>query len=75
MKIEYDPTLDMIGDYFTEPLQGRLFQKVCNLILVIDKAYVPKYNIKAHWWIREKKKRKYTLTNITKAGGWYHRSV
>ena len=48
MKIEYDPTLDMIGDYFTEPLQGRLFQKVCNLILVIDKAYVPKYNIKAH---------------------------
>ena len=48
MKIEYDPTLDMIGDYFTDPLQGRLFQKVCNLILVIYKAYVPKYNTKAH---------------------------
>ncbi len=25
--IEYCPTLEMIGDYMTKPLQGKLFEK------------------------------------------------
>jgi hypothetical protein len=31
--IEYCPTEDMIGDYFTKPLQGKLFLKLKSLIM------------------------------------------
>ena len=34
-KIESWPTLDMVSDYFTKPLQGRLFRKFYYLILGI----------------------------------------
>ena len=55
MKIEYFPTLDIIGDYFTDPLQVSLFRKSRNLILGIEEADVAKYNTKAHEWIKESK--------------------
>ena len=34
--IEYMPTGEMIGDYFTKPLQGALFQKMRDQIQGID---------------------------------------
>jgi hypothetical protein len=33
LNVEYCPTLDMIRDYFTRPLQGSLFRKFRNTIL------------------------------------------
>ena len=35
IKIEYLPTLNVIGDYFTKTLQWSLLQNLCNLILGI----------------------------------------
>ena len=46
MKIEYRPTLDMIYDYFTKPLQGSLFQNIRDLILGKEYADVTMYNTK-----------------------------
>ena len=75
MKIEYFPTLDMIGDYFTNPLQGILFREFHNLIIGIEEANVTKYSTKEHEQIKDRKHNKSTLTNILKAGGWKHRTV
>jgi hypothetical protein len=36
VKVEYCPTADMLGDFFTKPLQGSLFRKFRNLILNIN---------------------------------------
>jgi len=36
LRIEYCLTADMIGDFFTKPLQGSQFQKLWNLILNVD---------------------------------------
>jgi hypothetical protein len=36
VKIEHCPTLDMVADYFTKPLQGALFYKLRDLIMNID---------------------------------------
>ena len=33
MTIEYCPTLDMIADILTKPLQGSLFEKLRDLLL------------------------------------------
>ena len=33
LSVEYCPTTEMIGDYFTKPLQGKLFRKHCDLIM------------------------------------------
>ena len=70
IKIEYFPTLDIIGDYFTKILKGGLFQKFCNLILGIEEADVTKYNTKAYECIKESEQKKYTLTNSINCGGW-----
>ena len=40
MKIKYIPTMDMIGDYLTNPLHGSLFQMFFNSILGIEETYV-----------------------------------
>ena len=69
MIIEYCPALDVIGDYFTKPLHGILFQSFRNLIIVMEEADVTKYNTKAHEWIKEREQKKSTLTNSIKAGG------
>ena len=58
----------MIGDYFTNQFQGRLFQKFRKLILGIEDSEVTKYNTKAHKWIKEKKQKKSILANSIKAG-------
>ena len=36
IKIEHCPTLNMIGDYFTKPLQGKQFYKFRKLIMNLD---------------------------------------
>ena len=36
--IEYCPTGDMIGDYFTKPLQGSLFKRLRNLVMGVSEA-------------------------------------
>ena len=43
IKIKYCPTTEMLGDYFTKPLQGGLFNKFCDRILNIqaDPSTVP----------------------------------
>ena len=69
MKIEYCPTLYMIGDYSAKPLQGSLLRKLHNLILGIEKADVTMYNTKAHKWIKERKHKKSNITNSIKAFG------
>jgi hypothetical protein len=33
LRIEYCPTGDMVADFFTIPLQGSLFQKLCQIFL------------------------------------------
>jgi hypothetical protein len=47
LSIEYCPTLEMIGDYFTKPLQGSLFRGFRNAILGISEDDIPHYNAKA----------------------------
>jgi hypothetical protein len=37
MKVEYCPTGEMLGDLFTKPLQGSLFQKFCDAIMNVKK--------------------------------------
>ena len=36
IEIEYCPTEDMRSDYFTKPVQGNLFTKLCSLLMNID---------------------------------------
>jgi hypothetical protein len=36
VRIEHCPTTDMIADYFTKPLQGAPFKKLCDLIMNIN---------------------------------------
>ena len=33
VKVEYCPTLQMVADYFTKPLQGSLFNKLRDVIM------------------------------------------
>ena len=39
--IEYCPTGDMVADFFTKPLQGSLFHKLCSIILNIPGRALP----------------------------------
>jgi hypothetical protein len=43
VKVEYCPTGEMLGDFFTKPLQGTLFRKFCNHVLNLngDPTYEP----------------------------------
>ena len=43
LNLSYCPTLNMIGDYFTKPLQGSLFWKSQNTILGITDTDIPRY--------------------------------
>ena len=47
VSIEYCPTLDMVADAMTKPLQGSLFQKLRNRIMGIDGKLTAEYNLKA----------------------------
>ena len=33
LTVRHCPTEDMIGDFFTKPLQGQLFRKLCSLVM------------------------------------------
>ena len=43
MRVEYCPTGDMIGDFFTKALQGSLFRKFRDLILNVRQEDFPMY--------------------------------
>ena len=36
MTVEYCPKLDMVGDYFTKPLQWSLFRKMRSIIMNLE---------------------------------------
>jgi hypothetical protein len=55
--VEYCPTLEMLGDYFTKPHQGSLFRKFRNNILGINEADIPTYNATARQMIADRKQR------------------
>ena len=52
ISIEYCPTLEMIGDCFTKPLQGKQFKLFRNIILRIEEDEVPRYNTTARAYIQ-----------------------
>jgi hypothetical protein len=54
LNVEYCPTLDMIRDYFTKPLQGSLFRKFRNTILGVDEADIPTYNANARAMLKNR---------------------
>ena len=41
VRVEYCPTGDMIGDFFTKALQGSLFRRLRDFILNLDVRYGP----------------------------------
>ena len=43
LSVKYCPTLDMIADYFTKPLQGSLFRKLRDLVMGIIPANFEMY--------------------------------
>ena len=47
ISIEHCPTLEMIRDYFTKPLQGTQFRDFRNTILGIEEDNVAGYNAEA----------------------------
>jgi hypothetical protein len=57
LNVEYCPTLHMLGDYFTKPLQGSLLRKFRNTILGINEVDIPMYNAIARKLIAERKDR------------------
>ena len=53
--MEFFPTLDMIGDYFTKGLQVSQFHQFSNIILGIHKNKIPAYNASGRALIEERK--------------------
>ena len=53
--VEFCSTLDMIGDYFTNPLQGSQLHCFCNIILGIHEDDILAYNASGRAFIEEKK--------------------
>lgn len=54
VSIEYCPTLDMVADAMTKPLQGALFQKLRNCIMGIDGKMIAEYNLKARDFLKSR---------------------
>ena len=52
ISLEYCPTLDMIGDYFTKPLEGSQFKRFRNIILGIVEEEIGRYNAAARAYIQ-----------------------
>ena len=55
LSVEYCPTMDMIADYFTKPLQGSQFRRFRNVILGIQEVNIPRYNRQAMKAMNENK--------------------
>ena len=53
--MEFCPTLDMIGDYFTKALKGYQFRRFHNIILDIHEDDIPSYNSSGRALLEEKK--------------------
>ncbi|VEU38525.1 unnamed protein product [Pseudo-nitzschia multistriata] len=58
LDVEYCPTLDMIADYFTKPLQGSQFRRFRNIILGIKEHDITRYNRNAMEEINARKKQR-----------------
>ena len=54
ISIEHCPTLDMVADVLTKPLQGSLFQRHRNTIMGIDGKEIASYNLLARNLLKNK---------------------
>ena len=52
--MEFCPTLDMIGDYFTKALQGCQFRRFSNIIIGIHEGDILFYNASRIVFVEEK---------------------
>ena len=53
--MEFCPTFDMIGDYFTKSLQGSQFCQFRNIVLGIHEDAIPAYNASGRSLLEERK--------------------
>ena len=53
--MEFCPTFDMIGNYFTKALQGSQFRRFRNIVLVIHEDDIPAYNKSGRVKLEEQK--------------------
>ena len=53
--VEFCPTFDMIGDYFTNALQGSQFCRFRNIVLGIHEDEIPAYDVSGRALIEERK--------------------
>ena len=53
--MEFCPTFDMIGDYFTKALQGSQFHRFRNIVLGIHEDKIPDYNASGRALLEERK--------------------
>ena len=53
--MEFCPTFDMIGDYFTKALQGSQFRRFRNIVLGTNEDYIPAYNTSRRALLEERK--------------------
>ena len=53
--VEFFPTFDMIGDYFTKALQGSQFCRFRNIVLGIHEDDIPAYNASGRALLEEQK--------------------
>ena len=53
--VEFCPTIDMIGDYFTKSLHGIQFRRFRNIILGIHEDDIPAYNASGRALLEEQK--------------------
>ena len=54
LSVEFCPTLDMIGNYFTRALQGSQFCRFHNIVLGINEDDIPAYNASKRSLLQEK---------------------
>ena len=53
--VEFCPTFDMIGGYFTKALQGSQFRRFRNIVLGIHEDDIPAYNASGRVLLKERK--------------------
>ena len=53
--MEFCPTFDMIGDYFTKALQGSQLCRYRNIVLGIHEDEIPAYNVSVRAFLKEQK--------------------
>ena len=53
--VEFCPTFDMIGDYFTKALQGSQFRRFRSIVVGIHKDDTPAYNASGRALLEERK--------------------